>query len=114
MTCGDCAGRIAPKGKGRDTLGLGRFTWHIMQGKGGITVRFITFYHPNTPSSKGTGSAFAKQVKFSEDRGGTADPREEILKDLKDLIKECKKNGEQNFLMGMRELITELQGLGQQ
>eukprot|EP00957_Ditylum_brightwellii_P018358 1382320-Ditylum_brightwellii.AAC.1 len=71
-----------------------------MQRKGGITVRFITFYHPNTPSSKGTGSAFAKQVKFFKDRGGTAYPREEIQKDPKQLIKGCKKNGEQIFLMG--------------
>eukprot|EP00957_Ditylum_brightwellii_P211050 15365705-Ditylum_brightwellii.AAC.3 len=70
-----------------------------MQGKGGITVRLITFFYPNTPSSKGTGSAFAKQVKFFKDRGGTADPREEILKDPKYLIEECKKNGEQIFLM---------------
>eukprot|EP00957_Ditylum_brightwellii_P064862 4920537-Ditylum_brightwellii.AAC.1 len=72
-----------------------------MQGKGGITVRFITFYCPNTPSIKGTGSAFAKQVKFFEDRGGKADPREGILKDPKELIKERKKNGEQIFLMGI-------------
>eukprot|EP00957_Ditylum_brightwellii_P015916 1198546-Ditylum_brightwellii.AAC.1 len=99
MTCRDCTGRIAPKGKGRDTLRLGHFTWHIMQRKCSITVRFIIFYHPNTPSSKGTGLAFTKQVKFFEDRGRTADPREEILKDLKELIKECKKNGEQIFLM---------------
>eukprot|EP00957_Ditylum_brightwellii_P007390 559820-Ditylum_brightwellii.AAC.1 len=99
LTCGDCTGRIPPKGKGQDTLGLGCFTWHIMQEKGGITVRFITIYCPNTPSSKGTGSAFAKQVKFFEDRGRTADQREEILKDLKELIEECKKNGEQIFLM---------------
>eukprot|EP00957_Ditylum_brightwellii_P139323 10617868-Ditylum_brightwellii.AAC.1 len=70
-----------------------------MQGKGGITVRFITFYHPNTPSSKGTGSAFTTQVKFFDDRGRMADPRGEILKDLKELIK------------SMRELITELHGM---
>eukprot|EP00957_Ditylum_brightwellii_P126380 9634081-Ditylum_brightwellii.AAC.1 len=99
MACGDCTDRIAQKGKGQDTLGLGCFAWHIMQGKGGITVMFITFYHPNTHSSKGTGSAFAKQVKFFEDRSRMADPREDILKDLKELIKECKKNGEQIFLM---------------
>eukprot|EP00957_Ditylum_brightwellii_P055774 4226618-Ditylum_brightwellii.AAC.1 len=83
-----------------------------MQGKGCIIVRFITFYCPNIPSSKGTGSAFAKQVKFFEDRGRTADPREEILKDLKELIKECKKNGEQIFLMSITELITKLHVLG--
>eukprot|EP00957_Ditylum_brightwellii_P142713 10874147-Ditylum_brightwellii.AAC.1 len=71
-----------------------------MQGKGSTTVRFITFYCLNTPSSKGTGSAFAKQVKFFEDRGRTADPREKIPKDLKELIKECKKNGEHIFLIG--------------
>eukprot|EP00957_Ditylum_brightwellii_P051558 3909873-Ditylum_brightwellii.AAC.1 len=46
ITLGNFTGRIDGKESGHDPTGLGRFSWHLLQSKGGVTLRVITVYRP--------------------------------------------------------------------
>eukprot|EP00957_Ditylum_brightwellii_P174637 13297681-Ditylum_brightwellii.AAC.1 len=42
LTMGNFIGRIDKKEFGRDPSGLGRFSWHLLRGKGGVMIRVMT------------------------------------------------------------------------
>lgn len=92
-------GRIIPEDCGSDPLGLGRFSWHRIREKGGLTLRVLTFYRPCTPG-QGTGSAYGQQLRFFDNIDRYACPRQAMLDDMRELIDEWKKTGEQVICMG--------------
>eukprot|EP00957_Ditylum_brightwellii_P166981 12711920-Ditylum_brightwellii.AAC.1 len=127
ITTGKMVGHIAPKGKGKGSTGLGRYSWMAFRGKDNITFRVVTFYKPCSPS--GPGLVYTQHTNHFDSIGRDGYPRAELLKGLKEEIKKWGETGDQIVMMGdinkyihldsitkwaeeigMRELITDKHG----
>eukprot|EP00957_Ditylum_brightwellii_P046303 3513637-Ditylum_brightwellii.AAC.1 len=97
MTMGDFVGFY--DGAGRDTSGLGRYTWQTFRGKRGLSVRVLTFYCPcNTNNS--LGSAYTQHKAHFDSIRQYCCPRKALLNNIKDIVQEWKEKGGQIIVMG--------------
>ena len=71
--------------KGSNPSKLGRWTWTVLEGKGGTKTRVVCVYRPvwNTL----TGSAYQQQRRFFLARNKESEPREALFEDLDKEVK---------------------------
>eukprot|EP00957_Ditylum_brightwellii_P112629 8585530-Ditylum_brightwellii.AAC.1 len=92
---GNFIGRIDKEESGRDPSGLGRFSWHLLRGKGGVTIRVMPVYRPCIPNSKGTGTVYSQHLSYFHSIGCFQCPRNAIMEDIKEKVEKWLKKGDQ-------------------
>ena len=91
IAVGDVVHRITRVG--RDTAGLGRWTWIQVQGKNSRRTRIVSAYRPIP--SKRTGSVFQQHLRYLDRKSDKRDPLCAFDEDLSSLIKDWKSQGEE-------------------
>jgi endonuclease/exonuclease/phosphatase family metal-dependent hydrolase len=114
--------------RGEDPEGLGRWTWHRLQGKQGRTLRVVTAYRP-VLNREGLKSVWSQQRTYWLEKGVDCCPRRRFGEDLITAVKEWIEAGDQVILLmdvnedvregsltlelaeaGLTELITDKHG----
>ena len=94
-------------GHGKDTTGLGRWSWTKYRGKEGLSFVVVSAYRPvaNT-NGDSPNSTWNQHKRYFANQGKDANPREQILTDLARQIREWYREGTQiAVLMDANEFI---------
>ena len=84
---------------GKDTTGLGRWSWTKFRGSQNITLRTITAYRPCIPTTRGPSTVFSQHQRYLDSIDDTRCPREAMLNDLLRFIITCRQEGDQIALL---------------
>jgi hypothetical protein len=84
-------------GHGRDSTGLGRWTWTNYQGKGSVSLKVVAAYRPC--QSDGALSTYSQHVNYLYEKDDDRCPRQAFLDDLKIELKKWIQAGEQVIVM---------------
>jgi hypothetical protein len=84
---------------GRDSSGLGRWTWTLYRGKHNVTLRIITAYRPCKPSTPGPNTTYSQHQQYHNRISDIRCPRDSILEDLGQCINTWRNAGDQIILM---------------
>ena len=83
-------------GSGKDTTGLGRWTWTQFHGRNGIVMRVICAYRPCTPSGVDKiFSVYAQHQRFFDEQLDDVCPRKAFIRDLFEELDTWIKQGDQ-------------------
>ena len=83
-------------GSGRDSTGLGRWTWTRFRGRNGIATRIVCAYRLCTPAgSDKVFSVYAQHQRFFDDQRDDICPREAFIRDLCEELDEWIAQGDQ-------------------
>ena len=96
---GELTSRIA--GMGMDSSGLGRWCWTLFKGKDNVRTRLITVYRPVKQDASHPFSTYMQHLRHLRRSGRTnEDPRDAILKDLREQLKAWRSDGERLVVLG--------------
>jgi hypothetical protein len=84
---------------GKDSTGLGRWSWSRYRGKHNVTLRIISAYRPCKPSNPGPNTAYSQQQRYLDRHGDHRCPRDAILEDLGRCVHTWRALGDQIILM---------------
>ena len=84
-------------GCGADTRLLGRWAWTRYQGKHELSLRVITAYRPGTTA--GAHTVFSQQRSYFDNLDDERHPRESMLQELCEAIKEWQEEGDRIILL---------------
>jgi len=92
-------------GQGEDPTRLGRWVWMRFKGRNGLTLRIVSVYCPNPPSSSGRSkskdqSVHQQHLKYLNDKNDDRTPRDAFLEDLEEDLTKWLDSGDQLLVMG--------------
>ena len=92
---------LAPyvKDSGVNPSGLGRWSWYLLEGSGGIRTRVVLTYAPTGSSASRAETYWMQQVRYITKRGLKTNPKEMFRKDLLRQLRQWRSKGEWMVLM---------------
>ena len=85
--------------KGRDTTGLGRWSWIRYRGKHDVILQVISAYRPCVPRDPGESTVHSQHQRYLDNNDDNRRPRQAMLEDLGQHITSSREQGDQVALL---------------